>query len=107
MERADNPNSGMSGRKRYDQNGAQWRKLRAQVLRNQDTCCFCGGYVDKTLPKLDPGAPQVDHIIPWSKGGTNTLANLALSHRACNRSASDKRTPGPPTRSKTRTTRAW
>lgn len=31
-----------------------------------------------------PGATTADHLIPWSHGGPNTLANLAPAHGNCN-----------------------
>jgi len=37
----------------------------------------------------DPLAPSIDHVIPLSKGGTNDLANLRLSHWGCNYSKRD------------------
>jgi len=41
-----------------------------------DTCQYCGC-------KLN-GKGQVEHIIPKSKGGLNTLLNLTLSCKECN-----------------------
>jgi len=28
--------------------------------------------------------PSLDHLVPWSKGGTDTAANLQLAHYGCN-----------------------
>lgn len=39
-----------------------------------DTCHLCGR----------PGATTRDHIIPYSHGGTDDLANLRPAHRSCN-----------------------
>lgn len=50
----------------------RWRKIRAKVLfRDQDTCYYCGQY-----------ASTVDHLIPRSKGGLDTMDNLVA---ACTR----------------------
>ncbi|UYM26641.1 HNH endonuclease [Arthrobacter phage Bauer] len=41
--------------------------------------------MDKTLPPSDPGAPEVDEIIPVSKGGSPyERSNCRLAHRLCN-----------------------
>lgn len=55
------------------------------MLAHYTTCAICDGPVDKTLPPHDPGAPEVDEIIPVSLGG-DPLAwtNVRLTHRLCN-----------------------
>lgn len=35
---------------------------------------------------------EVDHVLPWARGGSNDVSNLAISCRACNR-AKGKQTP--------------
>lgn len=67
-------------------NGARRRALRARVLAAYDTCALCGLPVDKNLPPVHDGAPEVDEIIPVSLGG-NPLRwdNVQLAHRLCNR----------------------
>lgn len=66
-------------------NGHRRRQLRAQVLAEEDHCGICGRAVDKTLPPGLPGSPEVDEIIPVSRGGSPYLReNCRLSHRACN-----------------------
>lgn len=57
-----------------------WR-LRWQVLqRDRFTCCSCGA-----SPALTIGIQlQVDHKIPWSKGGETTIENLQTLCLACN-----------------------
>lgn len=56
-------------------------KLRYQVLkRDHFKCCFCGA-----SPAKDPSVElHIDHIIPWSKGGQNTLDNLQTLCSKCN-----------------------
>ena len=47
---------------------------------------LCGRPVDKSLPPGLPGSPEVDEIIPVSKGGSPYLfSNCRLAHRWCNR----------------------
>lgn len=57
---------------------------RATIRRGRPACHICGGGIDYDLPWLDPGAFVVDHVVPLSKGGTDTLANKAAAHRSCN-----------------------
>lgn len=59
--------------------------LRKRVLATYDTCAICGREVDKTLPQNDPLAPEVDEIVPVSRGGSPyDWDNLQLVHRICN-----------------------
>lgn len=67
-------------------NGARRDRARAAVLARDDVCGICGQPVDKTLHYLDPGAPEVDEIVPVSLGGSPfELTNLRLTHLLCNR----------------------
>ncbi len=47
-------------------------------------CHLCLGAVDRTLPYLDVMAGTRDHLVPVSRGGDDSPANLALAHRSCN-----------------------
>lgn len=72
-------------------NNASWRKLRAQVMREEDVCYVCGRPVDKTLPGTAPMGPQVDHIVARSEGGAVfERSNLHLVHGRCNQRKKDK-----------------
>jgi hypothetical protein len=56
---------------------------RFQVLRRDGfTCTYCG----RQPPEV---SLQVDHVIPWSKGGTHDLANLRTACMECNLGKSD------------------
>nr|DAK34105.1 MAG TPA: HNH endonuclease [Caudoviricetes sp.] len=60
--------------------------LRKRVYAMQDTCGICGREVDKTLPAGSPMSPELDEIIPVSRGGSPyDIDNLQLTHRICNR----------------------
>src|SRR6185437_13142370 len=60
-----------------------WR-LRAQVLmRDEAKCRLCGA-----TPR-DGAKLQVDHIVPWSKGGETILTNLQILCEQCNGGKSD------------------
>lgn len=77
--------SGHRGNRRHA-NGWRRRQVVARVLAAYDTCHLCGRPVDKSLPPGLPGSPEVDEIIPVSKGGSPYLfSNCRLAHRWCNR----------------------
>lgn len=66
-------------------NGHRRRRVRARVLREEDTCWLCGQPVDKSLKTPHPGSPEVDEIVPVSLGGDPfTRAGCHLAHRLCN-----------------------
>lgn len=53
--------------------------------RDGADCRWCGEPVDFALVgTASKWAPSVDHLIPWSRGGTNDPDNLQLLHRVCN-----------------------
>ncbi len=56
-------------------------RLRYQVLqRDRYTCCSCG---ESPASKIGVEL-QVDHVMPWSRGGETTLANLQTLCSRCN-----------------------
>ena len=61
-------------------------KLRYQVLkRDFFRCCYCGA-----SPAKDPTVElHIDHIVPWSKGGSTSLDNLQTLCSRCNLGKSD------------------
>lgn len=84
-------------------NGTRFKKLLAQgfnpakdyfsanmVIETYGTNChLCGGEVDLLAPRT-PGKPgwekslHVDHVVPLSRGGDDTLENVRPSHGKCN-----------------------
>ena len=77
-------------------NGNKRRKARAWVLATFDHCGICGQAVDKDLPAGHPLAPEVDEIVPVSKGGSPyDHENLRLVHRICNERRGNKPMPPP------------
>jgi 5-methylcytosine-specific restriction endonuclease McrA len=53
-----------------------WAKtVRRIIERDRGICWICGL----------PGANSADHLIPRSKGGNHSDANLAAAHMYCNR----------------------
>lgn len=67
----------------------RWLRLRRATIRQaqrngQHTCPECNqGIIWKAHPH-HPKAPQVDHIIPHSLGGTDHPDNLRVICRQCN-----------------------
>lgn len=59
--------------------------LRRRVMATQDICAICGREVDKSLPAGTPLSPEIDEIVPVSRGGSPyDIDNLQLVHRICN-----------------------
>lgn len=57
----------------------------ARVLAEESVCHLCLTRVDKTLPARVPGSPEVDEIVPVSRGGDPfDRANCRLAHKSCN-----------------------
>lgn len=85
------------GNPRYA-NGHRRRQLRKRVLATETVCAICGGAVDKTLHYLNPGAPEVDEIVPVSLGGDPlSRRNVRLVHRLCNQRRGNGVKPTPTT----------
>jgi hypothetical protein len=54
-------------------------------------CSYCGCDTPKELRgKMQNNSPELDHIIPLSKGGSHTYDNVTLSCRKCNLSKNNK-----------------
>lgn len=67
-----------------DRSTAQRVKMRKQIARSQPACHICGEPIDYALPHLDPRSFVIDHVIPLTRGGTDTLDNVKAAHRDCN-----------------------
>jgi hypothetical protein len=60
----------------------RWKVIRMQVFaRDNYTCHYCGTV---------GGELECDHIIPFSKGGSDDMDNLVTACLKCNRSKKDK-----------------
>lgn len=57
------------------------------VERDGHSCQICGQQIDLTLtsgPRGNRQGPSVDHVVPRSRGGSDDLSNLRLTHWSCN-----------------------
>lgn len=62
-----------------------WLLLRDMAFeRDGYRCTYCGD---------EAGPFEVDHIIPRIRGGENTLENVTVACRRCNRSKKDREAP--------------
>jgi 5-methylcytosine-specific restriction endonuclease McrA len=69
-----------------------WLKGRLSEAQNH-RCCWCGKKMDMDGP--DDDRPTFEHIIPLSKGGEDTPANLAIACYRCNQNrGNDEWWPG-------------
>lgn len=63
----------------------------AEVFARDDgNCWICALPVDFALAYPNPLSRSLDHVIPLSKGGPHTMANVALAHLRCNISKKDR-----------------
>lgn len=58
--------------------------------RDEWICGICLEDVDPTIKFPNPLAKSLDHIIPLSKGGEHSYANVQLAHFGCNASKGNK-----------------
>ena len=54
------------------------------IKRDKYKCQICFTYVFETASHHDPQYPNIDHIVPLSKGGEHSYANVQLTCRSCN-----------------------
>lgn len=67
---------------------------RSEVYEKHDWMCgICGETIDPTLDQDHPKSLTLDHIVPISRGGAHTYANVQPAHRVCNVAKAD-RLPG-------------
>ncbi|MGY2048882.1 HNH endonuclease [Methylobacterium sp. JK268] len=67
---------------KYGIKQSEWKQLRLRVLaRDGYRCTYCGS----------SRAPlQCDHIVPFTRGGTNDCDNLTTACGNCNRSKGNR-----------------
>lgn len=69
--------------------GQKDKRLSALITRDGDKCFFCGCIMAGSFNRPDPvhPYPTLEHLIPLSRGGPDTLDNLLLACAACNHEA--------------------
>jgi hypothetical protein len=91
--RAANPEKAAAQNRR----ASQIRRARARAIgkierydpieifeRDSWVCGLCGVPVDKTKKHPDPFSASIEHIVPVSRGGSDTRDNVELAHLRCN-----------------------
>lgn len=73
---------------------ARWKALRVKALRGAQEqgltqCPLCRTDLDYMRGRL-PNSAEVDHILPHSLGGTDTIDNVRVICRRCNQSRGNK-----------------
>lgn len=78
-------------RENYQRRRALKRGADAEQITNVEVferdgwvCGICSEPVDRAVLWPDPLSASLDHILPLSKGGSHTLANVQLAHLGCN-----------------------
>ena len=70
--------------------GMNWitkKKRLAIYMRDGMACVWCGNTLE------DGSILSLDHVVPYSKGGTNHESNLVCSCKKCNSSRGDRSMP--------------
>lgn len=60
------------------------------ILKNGGFCHICSEKIDLTIKSPNGLSFSIDHVIPLTKGGNDTLDNVLPAHRACNSAKSNK-----------------
>lgn len=68
----------------------QWKKIRNELLKeaienNIFNCPLCHVGLDYEYSRR-PNSPEIDHIVPVARGGTDDKSNLRIICRLCNTS---------------------
>ncbi|WP_051423031.1 HNH endonuclease [Arthrobacter sp. MA-N2] len=76
---------------------SQWKKLRAKALRLAQAqglthCPHCRVLLDYQRGRL-PNSAEPDHIVPYARGGQDTIENLSVICRTCNISKGNRPAP--------------
>lgn len=79
-------------RHRARAHGVSYTPIRRLEVFNRDKwrCQLCGKRCDKTWTPGNPNAPELDHIIPLSKGGDHAWHNVQCACSECNGRKGDR-----------------
>lgn len=66
--------------------GVEYEPVDRAVVFERDgwTCGICALPVDPADKFPEPSSATLDHIVPVSRGGAHTLANVQTAHFYCN-----------------------
>jgi hypothetical protein len=81
-------NKKKSNKRQNAKTGAQIR-FDEVVERDSGVCHICGNDVNLSLPRTSRMGATLDHVVPISKGGLDSLENVRLAHWICNIRKSD------------------
>ena len=61
-------------------------RISVELIAKRDSylCHLCNQIVDMDIKRTDKMGATIDHILPLSKGGLDTMENVALAHWICN-----------------------
>lgn len=66
------------------------QSLGVVVARDGWDCRLCGEPVNSRLSAPNPASPSIDHVVPYSLGGSHDEENLQLAHLLCNQIKNNK-----------------
>lgn len=82
--------------------GTSIRRLASQVIAEYGaTCWLCGKPINLDADRRTRAGLTLDHVLPVSQGGADSLDNLRPAHKGCNSKRQDRppstiRRPDPP-----------
>ena len=61
-------------------------RISVELIARRDSylCHLCNQMVDMDIARTDKMGATIDHVLPLSKGGLDTMENVALAHWICN-----------------------
>lgn len=79
-------------RRRATMAGVDAERIESRAILDRDkwVCQLCRDPIPRAASWPDPLSPSLDHVIPISKGGTHTVANLQAAHLSCNCKKGDR-----------------
>lgn len=83
---------GRSFRARARHHGVDYEPVDRLVVYRRDgwRCGICQRKVDRGLKAPHPMMASLDHVVPMSRGGPHTYANVQCAHHLCNSLKSDR-----------------